>query len=109
MLTTMSLSTDKKDSMATKEHPWGKFLTPGMLAVMMGGGLPYISALESKLAEARETTIRLEVKVESLSEDVKAMKAAIDSIRSRLEQKGIVNRVNDTVGHVAGETHTSAK
>lgn len=109
MTTTVPISQDKKDIMPTKENPWGKFITPGMLAVMMGGGIPYISTMESKLAEAREATIRLEVKVESLTEDIKAMKSTIDLIRSRLESNGIVNGKQVIAGDIAGENHYSRK
>lgn len=79
--------------MPTKESPWGKYVTPGMIAVMMGGGVPYVSALESKLNEARESNIRLEEKFKHISSDVEAIKSTLEKIRERLEAKGIVNQV----------------
>lgn len=107
MTTAMPLSSKPKETMPTKESQWGKYVTPGMLAVMMGGGVPYISTLESKLGEARESVIRLEVKVETLSDDVKSMKATIEAIRQRLDARGIVHRTENVVGEVAGEKHNS--
>jgi len=108
MTTDMPLSADKeKLKMPTKESQWGKFVTPGMLAVMMGGGVPYISTLETKLAETRESNIRLEEKVGHLSKDVEAMRVTLDKIRERLEARGIVHRTDTVIGDVAGEKHIS--
>lgn len=109
MTTAMPLSSQPKETMPTKESQWGKLVTPGMLAVMMGGGVPYISALESKLADARESTIRLEVKVETLSDDVKSMKATIEAIRQRLEARGIVNHLDSVSADTANQSYKHAK
>lgn len=94
--------------MPTKESPWGKYVTPGMIAVMMGGGVPYVSALESKLNEARESNIRLEEKFKHISSDVEAIKFTLEKIRERLEAKGIVHRIDGVVaGDVAGQNSHS--
>ena len=110
MTTSLPLSVDKeKPKMPTKESPWGKYVTPGMIAVMMGGGVPYVSALESKLNEARESNIRLEEKFKHISSDVEAIKSTLEKIRERLEAKGIVNQVGLIEGGYAGEHNRSAK
>lgn len=110
MTTFMPLSSKPKENeqMPPKTpSPWKQYLTPGILSASIVGVIPYIDSLQSKLADSRESIVRLEVKVESLSEDVKSMKATIESIRSRLESRGIVNRPQNIVGEVAGENHTS--
>ena len=110
MTTFMPLSSKPKENeqMPPKtQSPWKQYLTPGILSASIVGGIPYIDSLQSKLNDARVSTARLEVKVESLSEDVKSMKATIESIRSRLESRGIVHRTENVVGEVAGENHTS--
>lgn len=108
MTTDMPFSADKeKPKMPTKESQWGKFVTPGMLAVMMGGGVPYISTLETKLSETRESNARLEERFKHISSDVEAIKSTLEKIRERLEARGIVHRTDTVIGDVAGEKHTS--
>lgn len=109
MTTDMSLSADKEKLKMPPKNipPWKQYLTPGLLSASIVGGIPWIDSMQTKLNDARVSTARLEVKVESLTEDVKSMKATIESIRSRLEAREIVHRVDNVVGEVAGEKHTS--
>ena len=89
--------------------PWKQYLTPGILSASIVGGVPYIDSLQTKLNDARVSTARLEVKVESLTEEVKSIKATIEAIRSRLESRGIVHHSENVIGDVADQEFQRTK
>jgi len=107
MTTAMPLSSQPKEEKMPVKRDWKGWVMPGGMLGLSGIGMMSLTDMQSELKHTRETNIRLEERVGTLSEDVKSMKTTIEAIRSRLESKGIVYRLDSVVGEVAGERNTS--
>lgn len=90
----------------TKDKEWKQSTILGLVTLFgvggFGGAVPYITELQSKLERTREATIRLEEKIEWQGKKIESMERTLESIRSRLETKGIVNRSALDASHLSG-------
>lgn len=73
------------------------------------GGVPYVTELQAKLNQTREALIRLEEQTHSQQEKIEQIQKTLDAIRTRLEAKGIVNRVVADSSHLSGEIYIEDK
>jgi len=91
------------------KRDWKGWVMPGGMLGLSGIGMMSLTDMQSEIKTTRETNIRLEERVGTLSEDVKAMRATIEAIRSRLEARGIVHRGDNVAGAVADQEFKRAK
>lgn len=96
-----------------KDKDWKQSTILGILTIIgvggFGGGVPYITELQSKLERTREATIRLEEKIEWQGKKIESMERTLESIRSRLETKGIVNKSSWDTGQLSAEQFIQRK
>ena len=71
--------------------------------------MPYVTELQSKLNQTRESLIRLEEQTHAQQEKIEQIQKTLDAIRNRLEAKGIVNRVIADSSQLSGERYVEEK
>lgn len=114
-----------RKSMPTKEtKDWKVSVILVLLSVMgiggVGGGLPYISELQHKADITKEATIRLEEQLKAqkmqmdavnqrLLERLDSLEKEIQSLRVKMEARGVVNKVAYDETRIAGEKFVISK
>lgn len=79
----------------TQPKNWKEFITPFLVSGGIVGGIPYAATI-------RETQVKQEVQIQTLTEEVRRLRDAFEDIRKRLEERKIVNIVEASPA-VAGE------
>lgn len=93
--------------MPKTQTPWNRYALIAAALTTAGGGVPYITTLQTKVDETRERLIRMEEQIKAESRRSESMEKTLEEIRKRLEAKGIVNHIGfRDVGTIAGEKHT---
>lgn len=79
----------------TTPKNWREFITPFLVSGGLISGIPYAATI-------RETQVKQEIQIQTLTEEVRRIRDAFEDIRRRLEERKIVNIV-EVAPSVAGE------
>jgi len=109
MTPAIAIQPPKMPPQTQPQKDWKLSVILGLIGFGGVGGVPYISELQTKLTQTRESLIRLEEQTHSQQKAIEEMQKTLEAIRNRLEAKGIVNRIALDGSTVAGETHIERK
>ena len=98
---------------APSSKDWKPFMTPASVAAAIAMAIPAATSFQDKVAAIREVQVRQDVILETLKaeqsriiEEQKQLRAKLDELLRRLEDRKIVNRIVES-SNFAGDKNES--